>query len=104
MLADNHMYKDRRGPKRNRLLQESTENEDDGQLTARNKFRVDTFTVISDSLNAELERRKQIYLYYVLMDICLQLLLVFQLRRNIQNESRLNNYLVNHLSKKERHS
>ena len=61
MLTDNHMYKDRCGPKRKRFLQEGIENEDNWRLTARDKFRVDTFAVILDSLSAELERRKQDY-------------------------------------------
>jgi len=61
MLTDSRMYKDRRGPKRKRFLREGTENEDHRHLTARDKFRVDTFAIILDSLSAELERRKQAY-------------------------------------------
>ena len=61
MLTDNHMYKGRRGPTRKRFLQEGIENEDNRHLTARDKFRVDTFAVISDSPSVELERRKEAY-------------------------------------------
>ena len=61
MLTDNHMFKDRRGPTRKRFLLEGIENEDNPRLTARDKFRVDTFAVILDSLRADLERRKQAY-------------------------------------------
>ena len=42
-------------------MREGIENEDNRRLTARDKFRVDTFAVILDSLRAELERRKQAY-------------------------------------------
>jgi len=55
------MFKDRRGPKPNCFLQEITENQDNRPLIARDKFRVDTFTVIWDSISAEIERRDQTY-------------------------------------------
>jgi len=55
MFTDNHMYKDRCGPQWKQFLQEGIENEDNNRrLTARDKFRVDTFAVILDSLSAEL--------------------------------------------------